>query len=61
LDFAVEVVRESGRPDFALVDLDTAAEPPAFPGWEIVDSEVVPFISGVDFRVTTYERGFAPA
>jgi hypothetical protein len=56
LDFAVEVVRESGRPDFALVDLDTTSEPPTFPGWFVVDSEVVPFISGVEFRVTTYER-----
>lgn len=56
LRFAVEVVGESGRPDFALVDLNTTSEPPSFPGWRAVDTEIVPFIAGVQVRVTTYER-----
>lgn len=56
LRFAVDVVGESGAPDFALVDLDTRSEPPSFPGWEATGSEMVPFVGGVPLRVTTYER-----
>ena len=56
LRFAVEVVGESGEPTFALVDLDTASDPPSFPGWQETGSEIVPFLGGVDFRVTSYER-----
>jgi hypothetical protein len=56
LTFAVEVAGESGAPDFALVDLDTASDPPTFPGWEQAGSELVPFLGGVEVRVTTYER-----
>ena len=56
LRFAVEVVGEAGRTDFAIVDLDTTSEPRSFPGWVATRSERVPFISGVDVLVTTYER-----
>jgi lipoprotein signal peptidase len=56
LAFAVEVAGESGAPDFALVDLDTAGDPPTFAGWDQTGSELVPFLGGVDLRVTTYER-----
>ena len=45
-----------GGPTFALVDLDTSADPPSFPGWSQTGSEIVPFLGGVDFRVTSYER-----
>jgi hypothetical protein len=57
LRFAVDVVSRSGEPTFALVDLDTSGEPPSFPGWRETGSELVPFLGGVDFRVTSYERG----
>jgi hypothetical protein len=56
LRFAVEVVGESGRDSFALVDLDTTGEPPTFSGWSRTNSELVPFLAGVDLRVTTYAR-----
>ena len=56
LRFAVDVVGESGEPTFALVDLDTSSDPPTFPGWQETGSEIVPFLGGVDFRVTSYER-----
>jgi hypothetical protein len=56
LRFAVDVVSRSGEPTFALVDLDTSADPPSFPGWSETGSEIVPFLGGADFRVTSYER-----
>jgi hypothetical protein len=56
LRFAVQVVTDSGEPTFALVDLDTSSEPPTFPGWQQTSSELVPFLGGVDFRVTSYTR-----
>ncbi len=58
LRFAVDVVGESGEPTFALVDLDTVGRTRRrFPGWQETGSEIVPFLGGVDFRVTSYERG----
>lgn len=56
LRFAVQVVTDSGEPTFALVDLDTSSEPPSFVGWQQTGSELVPFLGGVDFRVTSYAR-----
>jgi hypothetical protein len=56
LRFAVDVVSRSGEPTFALADLDTAEDPPSFAGWTQTSSELVPFLGGVDFRVTSYER-----
>jgi hypothetical protein len=56
LPLAVDVVEASGADDFAVVDVDTSGDLPEFPGWRYVDSEIVPFLSGVDFRVSTYER-----
>jgi len=55
LRFAVEVVGESGAPDFALVALETDQDPPTFAGWQQAGSELVPFVGG-EVRVTTYER-----
>jgi len=54
LRFAVQVTGESGASSFALVDLDTEATPPSFAGWSATGSDVVPFIGGTDFRVTSY-------
>jgi hypothetical protein len=54
LQFAASVALGSGAPTFGLVDLDTTRTPPTFPGWTATGSEIVPFLSGVDFRVTTY-------
>ena len=56
LRFAVDVVAAAGEDAFALFDLDTAADPPTFPGWRVVSSELVPFLSGVEMRVTSYAR-----
>jgi len=55
LQFAVDVVTRSGSDSFALVDLDTTGDPPQFAGWRVASSEIVPFLAGVDFRVTSYE------
>jgi hypothetical protein len=55
LRFAVDVVRRSGRPSFAIVDLDPG-HPPNFPGFHVVSRQTMPFLSGTDFHVTTYER-----
>ena len=53
-----EMIRVRGAREHNLrdVDLDTTATPPTFPGWTATGSELVPFLSGVDFRVTTYAR-----
>lgn len=56
LRFAVDVVGASGADSFALVDLDTVSDPPTFPGWRVVSSELEPFLPGVDVRVTSYVR-----
>jgi len=56
LQFAVDVVGRSGRDSFALVDLNTTGEPPQFVGWRVVSSEIVTFLGGADFRVTSYQR-----
>ena len=56
LRFAVDVAGRSGADSFALVDLDTKADPPQFAGWRIVSSEIVPFLGGADFKVTSYQR-----
>lgn len=55
-DFAVEVITRSGLEDFALVRIPTGHEPPELAGWRAVGTESVPFVSTVDFEVTTYER-----
>jgi hypothetical protein len=54
--FAVDVVARSGRSSFALVDLDTTDPAPKFSGFHRVRSQTMPFLSGADFKVTTYER-----
>ncbi len=56
LEFAVDVVGRSGADSFALVDLNTTADPPSFAGWTAVSSEIVPFLEGADFKVTSYQR-----
>jgi hypothetical protein len=56
LRFAVDVVTRSSANSFALVDLDTEGDPPAFDGWTTVGSERVPFLGGADFKVTSYQR-----
>ena len=56
LQFAVGVVDRSGVPSFGLVLDDPDAAPPQFPGWTLTNSEVVPFVSGADLTVATYER-----
>jgi hypothetical protein len=60
LEFAARVALDSGAPTFGLVDLAVDHDPPEFDGWTITGSEVVPFLTGADFRVTTYTRRTAP-
>ena len=56
LRLAASIVRKSGATSFGLVDLDTRRRAPRFAGWRPVHSDLVQFLSGTDFRVTTYER-----
>jgi hypothetical protein len=54
LDFAIDVARRSGASSFAIVDLDTARQQPAVPGFHVVGRDDVPFIEDQHFTVTSY-------
>jgi hypothetical protein len=53
---AVQVVRDAGRSEFALVSLDTSGRPPTFAGFQAGRSTLVPFITDTKLRVTHYQR-----
>ena len=60
LQFAAQVALASGAPTLGLVALDVEQAPPAFDGWQISGSELVPFLAHTELRVTTYTSRAEP-
>ena len=56
LSSAVDLVRRSGKPSFAIVTTDTSVPFPEFPGFREVSREQVPLIGGLEFTVISYVR-----
>lgn len=53
---AARVVSQAGLPGFGLVEVDSDARPHDIPGFERQGTARVPFLPGVDLRITAYGR-----
>lgn len=53
---AAHVVSSAGFDTFALVEIADGDPVPPVPGWSVVGSDTLRYFSGVDLRITTFER-----